>query len=121
MARIVLLNALPLNAFEEFTDFGLWLRRLSPTDFANIVRELLRMGVEIECYVRHPATVALLSRLLGVELQPSTGLYRFDENDLGRIFIVTLQTPQRGQEQEPTESDLLIHQLYDITATRVGE
>jgi integrase len=59
------------------------------------VREILRSSV-VRNYIRHTATVQLLSELLQRQLDVNSGVYVYRGNE--RIIIVTLLTPQRGQE-----------------------
>ncbi len=96
MYRLVLLNALPLNMFglEEGEWIELIIERISIEKLKRFVSE----ASEIACFVRHRATVELLSRILGVELKPSAKLYRYRPGD--RIVVVSLRTPIRGQEVE---------------------
>jgi hypothetical protein len=54
-------------------------------------------NVEIANFIRHPATVAALNRVLVRELEPKAGFYSYRAGDV--IYIVTLkQLPQRGVE-----------------------
>ena len=89
--RLVLLNAFPISAFPYDTFTALFRR--------TTVEELARdaaTATEVLCYIRHPATVLSLQSALNVPLKPSAELYRYAEGDV--IYVVTLKTPQRGQE-----------------------
>ena len=119
MARIVFLNALPLNAITvgEVTIYG---RRLSVEGFVEDVRRELCMGVEaVECYIRHPATVELLNKLfernnVSIKLEPSQGLYQWMEGDL--LYVITLKQPQRGVEKtEVSDTDIEIWRVRPYT------
>lgn len=93
MARVVLLNSLPLNAFSSFSEFTLRVERLSAQQLVS----LLEGAATVESYVRHPPTVQLLSQLAGRQLPVNGGLYRYQEGD--RLVVVVLRSPVRGQEQ----------------------
>jgi hypothetical protein len=89
--RLILLNAFPVNAI-PFDTFTALFKRTSIEELARDVAT----APEVLCYIRHPATVATLQSLLNVPLRPSSELYRYREHDI--IYVVTLKTPQRGQE-----------------------
>jgi hypothetical protein len=97
--RTVLLNALPLNAI-PFHIFAVACNRVTLTDIADVVAR----SEAVENYIRHESTVKLLSRLLNVDLKPSSGLYEYRNSDV--LVIVTLKKQQRGQEIEAREEDL---------------
>jgi hypothetical protein len=91
MARIVLLNAFPVNAF-PMEQFIATFQRVS---LQQLVSEA--ENDEVINFIRHPATVSAISRVLGRELKPESGFYSYRANDV--IYIVTLkQLPQRGVE-----------------------
>jgi hypothetical protein len=106
--RIVLLNALPLNAFPVEADkqFEIAGEVVALDELVVILKFAQHYGVKIENYIRHEPTVKLLSQLTGVELKPENKLYLYDEND--EIYIITLKKPQRGVEVEVKPEDLLI-------------
>ncbi len=108
MIRIVLLNALPLNMFglQEGEFVEVVIERISIEKLKQLVAE----ADEIACFVRHRATVELLSRILGVGLEPNTDLYRYRPSD--RIVVVTLRTPIRGR--EATEVKLEDLEIYVV-------
>jgi hypothetical protein len=97
--RIIFLNALPLNALPRSHI------RLDVLPVGNIneltqwVQRRLSEGYELVHFIRHGATIAAL-RSLGIPLseQPNSGLYNYSHGDV--IVVVTLRTPQRGQEQQ---------------------
>jgi hypothetical protein len=106
-SRVVLLNALPLSAFpQSWQDFAIQVRRVDVSYLYVAVRE----ASEVKCYIRHPATVELLKKLLQVELKPSAELYRYSQED--EVFVITLKAPQRGAEvQEVKPEDLEIFRI----------
>ena len=103
--RIILLNALPLNAFpSDWDNFAITVYRVS-TDY---LKSAIKKASEIKCYIRHPATVELLKKLLEVELKPSAELYKYTEGD--SIFVITLKTPERGKEAtEVRQEDIEVY------------
>jgi len=97
MKRVVLLNALPLSAI-PYERFAIQVNRLSPDTFEYSILEDVERGYEIVSYIRHKATVDLLSKMLNVEIKVSSELYKYQESDL--IYVITLKPEkiQRGQE-----------------------
>ena len=95
--RVVLLNALPLNAI-PYERFAIQVNRLSPDAFEYSILQDLSEGYQIISFIRHKATVELLSEMLGIKIETSNELYKYQESDL--IYIVTLKPEkiQRGQE-----------------------
>ena len=90
--RVVLLNAFPLNAF-PLQRFVAVFERVSPS---KLVADLERAS-EVANYIRHPATVQCLSRVIGRELQPTSGFYSYQPNDV--VYVIALkQLPARGAE-----------------------
>jgi len=103
--RVVILNALPLNALPR-SHLELDVLPVSLQDLARWVQRRLQEGWQLVHYIRHPATIAAL-RQLGIPLseQPNAGLYSYDAGDI--IVVVSLRAPQRGQEQQQVNiSDL---------------
>jgi len=94
--RIVILNALPLNALPR-SHLELDVLPVSLQDLARWVQRRLQEGWQLVHYIRHPATITAL-RQLGIPLseQPNSGLYSYDAGDI--IVVVSLRAPQRGQE-----------------------
>ena len=102
--KVVLLNALPLNAF-PFSSFNLKVQNIAIDELKALIT-----GKTAINFIRHPATVQLLSNVLGIDLTPSPGIYQYSQDD--EIVVITLKTPQRGQEvQEIQQSDLLIYKV----------
>jgi len=103
--RIVILNALPLNALPR-SHLRLDILPVNISDLAQWINRRLQEGYEVVHYVRHTATIATL-RSVGIPLseQPNAGLYQYAHGDI--IVVVTLRTLQRGQEQtQVNTSDL---------------
>jgi hypothetical protein len=98
--RVVLLNALPLNAIKDAYYFDILCKRTDIEAIADIVRHSLK----VENYIRHESTVKLLSKLLNIDLKPSSDLYTYKKGDV--LAIITLKKPIRGQEVEVKEEDL---------------
>jgi len=106
--RIVLLNALPLNAFPVEADrqFEFTGEVVALDELVVILKFAQHYGVKIENYIRHEPTVKLLSQITSLELKPENKLYSYSEGD--EIYIITLKKPVRGQEVEVKPEDLLI-------------
>jgi hypothetical protein len=103
--RVVLLNALPLNAIDSdvFT--------INCVRFKNVLvlKELAKNleGKTILNYIRHESTARLISRLIGAELKPTAELYKHESGDA--MIIATLKSPIRGAEVEVKEGDLELY------------
>jgi len=94
--RVVVLNALPLNALPR-RHMQLDVMPIGINDLASWVQRRLAEGFQLIHYIRHSATIQAL-RSTGIPLsEPSAGLYAYQPGDI--IAVVTLRTPQRGQEQ----------------------
>jgi len=102
---LVILPSFPVNAFKPETFTVLFKRR--DLGFIRSLRDL--NGFEVVNFIRHPATVSLLSEKLGLKLEPSSELYEYKPGD--HIFIVTLKRPERGKEvKRISEKDLLVYE-----------
>ena len=95
--RIVVLNALPLNALPRRPLNMIVEPIMNIVSAARWLGHMARQGYEVVHYVRHPATIQLL-RDLGAPLPetPNAGLYQYADGDI--IIVVTLRQPQRGAE-----------------------
>jgi len=109
--RVVLLNALPLNALPR-AHLELDVLPASLQELAQWVQRRLQEGYALIHYIRHPATIAALGAA-GIPIgdQPNSGLYQYQPGDL--LAIVSLRSPQRGQEQ--TQVSLQDLQAWIVT------
>ena len=108
--RCVLLNAMPLNAM-PFEAFTLNVRKVSVAE----LKQLVQLCSELQNFVRHEATVKLLSSLLSVNLTQSAALYRYQDGD--KLVVVSLKAPVRGQEVASLSvSDLEIY-VVDVSTS----
>jgi len=104
--RGILLNGFPLSAFGNPSQLTAKFRRLTLSQ----LREVLQSVDEIISYIRHAATVELISRAVGRQLQPSNGVYNYVDGDI--IIVAVLTTPSRGQEvTQLTEEDIAIYEV----------
>ena len=104
--RIVVLNALPLNALPRMPLNMIVEPITNIVSLAMWLNHMARQGYEIVHFIRHPATVQLL-RDLGAPIPeaPNTGLYQYADGDV--LIVVTLKSPQRGVEvQQVRPEDL---------------
>jgi len=99
--RIVVLNALPLNALPR-APLRMTVEPMSAVTLARWLEHMVRQGYAVVHYIRHPATIRLL-RDLGapIDEQPNSGLYQYADGDI--IIVVTLRQPQRGAEIQRVE------------------
>mgnify|MGYP001626506756 FL=1 len=115
ITRFVILNGLPLNAF-PFPSFSL---RVVKTNLEEIkrIRDMYEVDNEeyrFANYVRHSGTLKLLSEKLDINFEANAGLYQYEPNDI--IYVITLNTPQRGQEKtEISENDISVYKII-VTA-----
>ena len=96
--RYVFLNSIALNMFQK-PFFKLLVTKVRH----DVLKQLVSMMKDIECYIRHKATVELLSKELGLNLQPSSDLYKYREGDV--LLVVSLKKPIRGKELENISLD----------------
>jgi len=102
--KVVLLNALPLNAF-PMQNFTLKVQSITINELKTLISDK-----QVVNYVRHQATVSLLSSLLNINLQANPSTYQFTQGDT--IVVITLKTPQRGQEVTTISvNDLIIYKV----------
>jgi len=104
--RIVILNALPLNAFPRAPHLRLDILPVSISDLTQWVQRRVAEGWQVVHYIRHSATVETL-RTIGIPLnpQPNSGLYQYQYGDV--LIVITLRNPPRGQEvQQVSPQDL---------------
>jgi hypothetical protein len=94
--RVVILNALPLNALPR-RHLALDVLPASVNELSQWIQRRLQEGYQLIHYIRHAATVEAL-RAAGIPLdpQPNAGLYQYAPGDI--IVVVTLRSPARGQE-----------------------
>jgi Domain of unknown function (DUF1874). len=98
--RVVLLNALPIQAF-KYTHFTITCKRVS----LDAVKDIVLSADVVESYIRHEATIRALNEAFNLSLTPNPGIYEYRDNDT--LLIVTLKTPRRGVEvQQLTIDDL---------------
>jgi hypothetical protein len=103
--RIVILNALPLNALPR-RHTQLDVIPVTIGELAQWIQRRIVEGYEIIHYIRHGTTIATL-RATGIPLSetPNAGLYQYQYGDI--LVVVTLRNPPRGQEQtQVTINDL---------------
>ncbi|GEM_PF-2215430 len=87
--RLVLLNAVvPYNGFMH-------LQRVDIDTAAAIVATARKLGKPIESYIGHPATAAVLSKVLGIEVPVNRGMYQprpseQDQKTLRRVYDIAL-------------------------------
>ncbi len=95
--RRVLLNALPVNAFQRLGSSMIKIKYLG-----RLPAVRLPLDFDGESYISHPATAAIL----GVPV--NRGFYQARKGDVG--FIFTLATPARGtQDKEVNPQDIDVY------------
>jgi len=109
--RVVLLNALPLNALPR-RNLTLHVIPMNPQD----LRQDLRFeGANIIHFIRHAATLNLLRTLIpSLPSEPNAGLYNWREGDI--IIVITLNAPSRGTEVQQIRLEDLAVWLVEVEA-----
>lgn len=111
--KIVLLNGIPVSELAERDITIIKLERLTPDEFKKEIEKRLGEGAQLESYIRHPATVEVLNKLINREIPVSAGIYKLDPRDT--IYIVTLKTvPERGKEIKVTSPEELVYLKMSI-------
>ena len=116
MARVVFLNALPLNAI-QYEKFTIWCSKWTFELMISEFKEIYKNKYEVLCFIRHPATIKVLNEILkevNITLTPSSELYIHKDFDI--IYIVTLKKVERGKEVTELSKDDL--EIYQITVMR---
>jgi len=103
MMRLVFVPPVPLNAF-PYRKFAMVIVRVSIEEVARLVNHAKKNGIPILNYVRHESTVRLLNQFFGLDLKPSSELYKHGKGDA--LIVVGLKKPVRGQEVEVKPEDL---------------
>jgi hypothetical protein len=94
--RVIILNALPPNALPK-ARVRLDMEPVDIVELGHRLHEWLARGYELVHYVRHEATLRVISRELGIPLpEPNSDLYTYRDGDV--LVIVTLKNPLRGRE-----------------------
>jgi len=117
--RIVFLPPFPINAF-SYTSFEAVFRRTTIEKLKKLIEYACKGSrCEFVSYIRHEATVKLLSDYLGVQLKPSSELYKHNAGDY--IVLVGLKKPVRGSEVtelRPEDLDLILVDVFDVGIRR---
>ncbi len=103
---VVLLNALPLNAFT--TPVNLKIIPLSNNDVISVINALKNSGVNIKCYIGHAPTAKLLNDL-GLNVNCTRAMWVFDNSTdliLATVLKARPATPGAG-DVNVTLNDLL--------------
>ena len=115
-SRIVILNALPLNAFP--TSMTFYVKRIDIFDLIQSIAFHAAHGVDrIESYIRHKSTLEIIKKwlnVINVNIVEKNELYKYQDNDV--IFVVTLKKLVRGKEIENITIDDL--EIFDVTALK---
>jgi len=104
--RLILLNALPLNAIQSECSTILC-RKIQLSEVVELI-----MNYDVENYIRHESTVKLLAKLSGKDLKPSSELYKHEDRDI--LVIITLKRPKVEVTEEDLEAYLCIIVSSDV-------
>jgi hypothetical protein len=103
--RIVVLNSLPLNAFEKPIRLD-----VRPIEKPEVLLNLLRTQ-DVKCYIGHSATAGLLEQY-GIKCE--RGQWRYGGEELLLVLVLRNRLPQPGEVQNITWSDLAAYAVIPI-------
>jgi hypothetical protein len=86
--NVVLLNALPLNAFSN--PLYLYVVPINNNDALNIINTLKNSNANVKCYIGHAPTAKLLNDL-GLSVNCVRAMWSFN-NDADLIIVTVLKT-----------------------------
>jgi hypothetical protein len=95
--RVVVLNSLPLNAFEKPIRL-----EVRPIEKPEVLLNLLKTQ-DVKCYIGHQATASLLEQY-GIKCERSQ--WRYGGEEVLIILVLRNRLPQPGEVQNITWSDL---------------
>lgn len=98
----VILNALPVNAFQIPMQVGLY--RIPSYMLPNMMAVLQRYN--LRCFVGHPSTAQLINSMLGI--QCVRGNWTYTDEAFAVILTLTMRPAQSGAEVPVTLNDLLV-------------
>jgi len=113
--NVVLLNALPLNAFTS--PVVLKIIPLSSNDAINAINALKNSGASVKCFIGHPPTVALLTTL-GLTVNCTRAMWTYNNEDLIIAAVLKARPAAPGAgDVNVTLGDLL---FYIIVPTPIS-
>jgi len=103
--RVVVLNSLPLNAFEKPIRLD-----VTPIEKPEVLLNLLKTQ-DVKCYIGHQATASLLEQY-GIKCE--RGQWRFGGEELLIVLVLRNRLPQPGEVQNITWGDLAVYAVIPI-------
>jgi hypothetical protein len=100
--RVVLLNALPLNAISIAVD-----AKIYPTDTNSVLNALKDLKVPLSCYIGHPATTMLLMKH-GINITCTRGNYTYSNGDMLIAFVLKTRPSTSGADVNVVNIDDLL-------------
>ena len=95
--RVVVLNSLPLNAFEKPIRLD-----VTPIEKPEVLLNLLK-NQDVKCYIGHQATAGLLEQY-GIKCERKQ--WKYDGEEMLIVLVLKNRLPQPGEVQNVTWSDL---------------
>jgi len=95
--RVVVLNSLPLNAFEKPIRLD-----VTPIEKPDVLLNLLKTQ-DVKCYIGHQATASLLEQY---NIKCERSQWRFGGEELLLVLVLKNRLPQPGEVQNITWSDI---------------
>ena len=77
-------------------NYTLIVEKKDPALLKNIVKRLLGMGYDVDCFIRHQSTIDVINEFFGFTLTATDRLYSYEDKDI--LIVVSLKQPQRGRE-----------------------
>jgi hypothetical protein len=113
--NVVLLNALPLNAFS--VPVNLRIIPINNNDALNVINTLKNNNANVKCYIGHPPTAKLLNDL-GLAVNCTRAMWTFDNStDLIIAIVLKSRPATSGADITVTLNDLL---FYIIVPTPIS-
>ena len=103
--RVVVLNSLPLNAFDKPIRLD-----VRPIEKPEVLLNLLK-AQDVKCYIGHQATASLLEQY-GIKCE--RGQWRYGGEEMLIILVLRNRLPQPGEVQNITWSDLAAYAVIPM-------
>ena len=94
MAKLYILSAFSLNMVKDRGWIHLNVRELSPATAREILEEKQRKGFEVVSAIGHPATAALITKILGIDVLPNRINVTLEDGDEALVFQVATRLPE---------------------------
>jgi len=101
--NVILLNALPLNAFNSRIRLDI----IPVQDISALLNTLKDLPHNYKCYIGHTPTSLLIRKYIPVDC--TRGMYTYSHDDLLIAFVLKTRTPTSGVDANVDINDLLAY------------